>query len=235
MAVIDFHSHILPGIDDGSKDVEMSIEMLRMSLEQEVEIMIATPHFYASQQRIDEFLENRQTALEKLENRRESLKPKLKMGAEVAFFPGISQADRLEELLIEGSRVLLLEMPFTHWSDSTVSEVVDLIQKRKIQVVLAHLDRYMGMMENRKKIARLLEWPIYVQINVESLLSWKTKGMVIKMFKHNKAHFLGSDCHRIVGREPNLAKGRMVLRRKLGESFVQDMDEKGSMLLHLGG
>lgn len=171
MAVIDFHSHILPGIDDGSKDVEMSMEMLRMALEQGVEIMLATPHFYASQQRIDDFLLNRQAALERLENRRNSFGPELKLGAEVAFFPGMSQADRLEELLIEGSRVLLLEMPFTSWSESTVDEVAELVKKRNMQVVLAHLDRYMGMTENRKQMARLLEWPIYVQINAESLLS----------------------------------------------------------------
>lgn len=235
MAVIDFHSHILPGIDDGSKDVEMSMEMLRMALEQGVEIMLATPHFYASQQRIDDFLLNRQAALERLENRRNSFGPELKLGAEVAFFPGMSQADRLEELLIEGSRVLLLEMPFTSWSESTVDEVAELVKKRNMQVVLAHLDRYMGMTENRKQMARLLEWPIYVQINAESLLSWKTRGKVIKIFRQNKAHFLGSDCHRLIKREPNLGKGREVLRKKLGESFVQDMDEKGSLLLHLGG
>ena len=47
MSVIDFHSHILPGIDDGSRNVETSIGMLRMCREQGVDIMIATPHFYS--------------------------------------------------------------------------------------------------------------------------------------------------------------------------------------------
>ena len=47
MGVIDFHSHILPGIDDGSRNVETSIGMLRMCKEHGVDTMIATPHFYA--------------------------------------------------------------------------------------------------------------------------------------------------------------------------------------------
>ena len=52
MAVIDFHSHILPGIDDGSKNVQMSLEMLKRASEQGVDVMLATSHFYASRHRM---------------------------------------------------------------------------------------------------------------------------------------------------------------------------------------
>lgn len=66
MAVIDFHSHILPGIDDGSKNVQMSLEMLGRASEQGVDVMLATSHFYASRHRIEDFLEKRQRAYERL-------------------------------------------------------------------------------------------------------------------------------------------------------------------------
>lgn len=68
MKVIDFHSHILPGIDDGSKNVETSIEMLRRSKAAGVDIMIATPHFYADCDRIERFTEKRLGAYQKIED-----------------------------------------------------------------------------------------------------------------------------------------------------------------------
>ena len=60
MEVIDFHSHVLPGIDDGSRNIETSIEMLRLSRNAGVDRMIATPHFYADEDRIEHFLEKRE-------------------------------------------------------------------------------------------------------------------------------------------------------------------------------
>lgn len=55
MSVIDFHSHILPGIDDGARNLETSLAMLRQVSSQGVDYMIATPHFYASHDRVDAF------------------------------------------------------------------------------------------------------------------------------------------------------------------------------------
>lgn len=235
MAVIDFHSHILPGIDDGSKSVNMSMKMLGMASEQGVQVMVATPHFYASRHRIEVFLERRQRSFEALQAQKGDFGPELKLGAEVAWFPGISRADRLEDLFIADTRVMLLEMPFAPWTDEMTDEVTNLLRKRDVQVVLAHVERYLDYAENRKKIESLLEMPLYVQINAEALLSWRKKRIVMKMFNQKKAHFLGSDCHRTEKREPNLGKGRAVLQKKFGKAFLEKMDEEGSRLLHLGG
>ena len=84
MSVIDFHSHILPGIDDGSRNVETSIGMLRMCREQGVDIMIATPHFYADSNRVERFVENRKNAYDKVMAENADI-PHIMMGAEVAF------------------------------------------------------------------------------------------------------------------------------------------------------
>ena len=235
MAVIDFHSHILPAIDDGSSSVEKSIEMLDMASAQNVDVMVATSHFYAARHRVEDFLEKRQRAFEKLQIKQEKRHPSLKLGAEVAFFPGISNAERLDDLTIEGTRVLLLEMPFSPWSSSDIREVRELIVTRNFQVVLAHLERYMGIAENKRRIEELAELPLYVQINAESLLGWRTRRPLIKMFERGQAHFLGSDCHGVHHREPNLGKGREILGRKLGQDFLRRMDERGTELLQLGG
>ena len=64
--LIDFHTHILPGIDDGSRNVEMSLRMLAAQREQQVDEIVATPHFYAQKDSVEEFLLRRQCSYEKL-------------------------------------------------------------------------------------------------------------------------------------------------------------------------
>ena len=145
MPVIDFHSHILPGIDDGSKDLETSLEMLRMSAAQGVTDMVATPHFYASKEGFETYLEKRIHAFETLCASRTPDMPQIRLGAEVAFFKGISQAEKIEELAEQTGRILLLEMPFMEWTDRDIQEVERMASCGRYTLMLAHLERYMGM------------------------------------------------------------------------------------------
>lgn len=229
--VIDFHSHILPGIDDGARDVETSLEMLRRSAEQGVEWMVATPHFYASRDRIERFLDKRQRAFEALGATLTLSLPRIALGAEVAFFSGIARAEQVEALTIGDTNALLLEMPFRPWSQGDVDEVAALIDRRGFQVILAHLERYMGQRENRDYIRQLMDLPLRVQINAESLLDWRQRGRLLRLFRDGRAHLLGSDCHSLHRRPPNLGEGREALRKKLGQGFLDDMDREGERLL----
>ena len=106
MAIIDFHSHILPKIDDGSKDLNMSMEMLKRSKEQGITAIVATPHFYADSSTIEHFLEKREHALEQLESNVSFSAPKIVRGAEVCFFAGIGHAEKIEGLCI-GSTIMV--------------------------------------------------------------------------------------------------------------------------------
>lgn len=235
MPVIDFHSHILPGIDDGSKDLETSLEMLRMSAAQGVTDMVATPHFYASKEGFETYLEKRIHAFETLCASRTPDMPRIRLGAEVAFFKGISQAEKIEELAEQTGRILLLEMPFMEWTDRDIQEVERMASCGRYTLMLAHLERYMGMSENKKKLKELLEFPAVVQINAESLLDWEKSGKLVRMFRKGQAEVLGSDCHGIHHRQPNLSKGREVLEKKLGHEFLEQMDAQGSRLLRIEG
>ena len=235
MPVIDFHSHILPGIDDGSKDLETSLEMLRMSAAQGVTDMVATPHFYASKEGFETYLEKRIHAFETLCASRTPDMPQIRLGAEVAFFKGISQAEKIEELAEQTGRILLLEMPFMEWTDRDIQEVERMASCGRYTLMLAHLERYMGMSENKKKLKELLEFPAVVQINAESLLDWKKSGKLVRMFRKGQAEVLGSDCHGIHHRQPNLSKGREELEKKLGHEFLEQMDAQGSRLLRIEG
>ena len=231
LKVIDFHSHILPGIDDGSRDVGTSLAMLSEAKKQGVDVMIATPHFYAWEERMDDFLAKREAACEALFLQKPADAPEILVGAEVAFFKGIGRAEQTDELTVEGTEVILLEMPFRAWQSAEVDEVLYLAKHRGKTVVLAHLERYLGFSENKKLIKMMLDMPFLVQINAEALLDRHLRGKAIKLFKKGQAHLLGSDCHGMHRRPPNLSAGREVIEKRLGAECLARIDRTGTELI----
>ena len=92
--MIDFHTHILPGIDDGSRDIRMTEQMLEKEAAMGVTHVYATPHFYAHRANVNRFLERRQRSyaqVQELLERRSDL-PKVTVGAEVYYFEGMGKA-----------------------------------------------------------------------------------------------------------------------------------------------
>ena len=237
MEVIDFHSHVLPGIDDGSRNIETSIEMLRLSRNAGVDRMVATPHFYADEDRIEHFLEKRehayQSLIEAVTTENISDTPQLLLGAEVAFFDGIGDADKVDRLTIQGTELLLLEMPFRTWTDEDLLQVKKLIHERQLRIIIAHLERFMKISGNKPYIKKLMELPVTIQINAGSLSDWKQGGMLIRMFQKRQAHILGSDCHGVHHRPPNLMEGRQRLEKKAGADILAEIDAYGCQLLGL--
>ena len=112
MFTVDFHSHTLPAFDDGAKDVQESLELFRMLSEQGINTVCATPHFNANRMSIDDFLRSRSKAYINLADALPENAPTVRLGAEVAYYEGISRLDNLSSLCIEGTNLLLLEMPF---------------------------------------------------------------------------------------------------------------------------
>lgn len=233
--IIDFHSHFLAGIDDGSKSVEMSSEMLLEMKKQNVNTVIATPHFYADENRISVFLENRKRAFDSLSQIISEVSVNVKLGAEVAYFEGISKAEEVDKLTIEGTSILLLELPFDKWNENIIQEIDYLIYKRKFIVVIAHLDRYMSIFGNKKYIKILLQKPLVVQINAGSILDNKRKKKALSLVKKSSNCVLGSDCHNITTRKPNLDAARKVIVENFGEEMISFIDRCGDEILNNGG
>ena len=230
MAVVDFHSHILPRIDDGSRSTEMTAEMLSNAAVQGIDIMVATPHFYADSTTIDRFLRHRERAYLATQPIAEAKKIQVICGAEVAFFPGMSRADDIEQLCIGDTSLMMVEMPFRAWTDRDLREM-ELMLNRGIQPVIAHLERFYRFQEDRGMIPALVDMPVYVQINAECLLRWSTRGQALRLFRNGEAHLLGSDCHNVSSRPENLKEGRSVLSKKLGELILRQMDDLSSSLV----
>lgn len=230
MYVIDFHSHVLPGIDDGSRSEDMSRRMLRISARQGVEVMAATPHFYGDRDTIEKFLKRRESAWEKALPLAEEAGIELLAGAEVAYFDNMSQAAGIEELTLAGTEILLVEMPFRAWSRREIQEL-DRLLREGYRLVLAHLERYLGFQNDKGILEAIYERPILVQLNAESLFGFWNGQKALKLFKEGRAHLLGSDCHNLTSRPPDLAEGRAVIEKKMGAGKLAEIDELGRRLL----
>ena len=229
--MIDWHSHVLPAIDDGSHSIAQSLEMLGMLKEQGVDTVIATPHFYANDESVDEFLERRERSAKALRERlADSDLPSVHLGAEVRYYPGISRMEGLNKLCIEGTKLLLLEMSFNEWSASTVRELSEIISSKGIKLILAHIERYYKL-QNESTWDRLYSEGIIMQVNATFFTSGLTKRRALSMLESSEIHLLGSDCHNTTTRQPQLGRAYELISKKLGDGILADMDGFGRVLL----
>ena len=135
--MIDIHTHVLPGLDDGSASLEESLWLGHALARQGVKLFAATPHFYATHESPRDFLRRRERAERQLFLHWPQEFPPFLMGAEVRFFDGMSRTQELPLLVLEGTNLLLLEMPFSPWSSRMVEEVLEIQERRGLQVLLA--------------------------------------------------------------------------------------------------
>lgn len=231
--VTDFHSHILPGIDDGSASVEESIALLTMEAEQGVRRVVATPHFYAGYDSPERFLENRDRAesLLRVEMARHGGLPELLIGAEVYFFRGMSESDLLPQLTIRGKSCILIEMPPAPWQTDHFWELERIWERRGIVPIIAHVDRYIGPFRTWGIPQRLAQLPVMVQANGAFFLERGTSAMAMRMLKADQIQLLGSDCHNMTVRKPNLSAALDRIQRKLGDGAIAGIREYEEKLL----
>ena len=231
--MIDFHSHILPEMDDGSKSIDESLRMLKLSFDMGIDTIVSTSHYFADCDAIDSFLNNRnkkqKQLMYELEGNRDV--PQIVMGAEVTYYSGISREKEISRLCIENTKYLLLEMPFTEWTSLVMKDVHSLIINRGITPIIAHIERYLPYQQRTRKIEELLSMGAIFQTNGEAVINGSQKRNILKMIKTNKIHLLGSDCHNLSERPPNLDQAFQTISKKLGNSILRRIDSDGRRIL----
>ncbi len=229
--MIDFHSHILPGIDDGSKNTGMSLRMIAALAKQGVDTIAATSHFYATERTPQRFLQRREEAWGRLKAVLPPGSPKILLGAEVLYFPGISHMEELPRLCLEGTKLLLLEMPFTGWNDYMIREVRELARSGPCRLVLAHIERYY-FQQPVSVWDDFLGEGILMQSNADFFLSFRTRGKALRLLKEGRIHLLGTDCHNMSGRAPRMDEAVSKIRKRLGKEYLYEMNSLGRALLN---
>ena len=193
---IDFHSHILPGCDHGSRHRSTSCAQLELAVSAGIETICATSHFYPEVENVNDYLSRREASYSALmkylpDNMKDFTKaPRILLGAEVLICDGIARLPELDKLCLEGTNLLLLEMPFTHWTESHFESVEEILERKDIRPIIAHADRYQP-----NDIERLLDYEIPLQLNVNSLCGMFMPKHLKSWIEYGNVYALGSDIH----------------------------------------
>lgn len=223
----DFHTHILPGIDDGSRNIEMTEAMLRAELKQGIDTVVATPHFYADQESVDSFIVRRAAAYRAyLALKRENPElPQLLPAAEACYFRGIGRSENLTYLSPPGTNLLLLEAPFSQWTRDFYMDVSQLLNVQRRRVILVHIDRFLKYQKDRATLHQIMELDIILQVNTEALQAFGGPRQFEHIRRFGKPIILGSDCHNLTSRKPDMSKGIEIIGKKFGAEVMGELEE----------
>ena len=189
---IDFHAHFLPKADHGSDSVETSLRQLALAQEAEIDVLAATPHFYPKQDNAEAFLERRKACYAELCQQWTGKKPILRLGAEVHLCRGLEHLPELRQLCLQGTDLLLLELPGDFRMSTYLSTLEALLYDCKIRPILAHVDRY-----SADTIESLFHMGFLGQLNASSLCRFFGRKQRLRWIEEGHIVALGSDLHGI--------------------------------------
>lgn len=194
---VDIHSHLIPGIDDGVKTMEESIEMIRALSALGFKKLITTPHIMS-----DYFRNTPEIILEGLQNVREEIKKQgipiiLDAAAEYYVDEHFLQKIREENILTFGKKYVLFEISYINPPD-TLSSIIFELNIRGYIPVLAHPERYPFWYQKFEEFYKLREAGALFQLNTNSLVGYygiAAKRIAERMLDENMIDFIGSDLH----------------------------------------
>ncbi|MBR6523069.1 MAG: hypothetical protein IKT39_00470 [Clostridia bacterium] len=231
--MIDFHAHLLPGLDDGARNLKMSAVMLAESKRQGIEISVATPHCYFNID-VKKTIKRREKAYNKLVKYVEKNKievPQIILGFEVYLTEEVYQVQNLEELLIQGTNTMLVEMPRGKWDDKVFARL-DYVAEKGFDIVLAHPERYRAYNEE-KEHDRLFDYGFAGQLNASSLINPKTRDYSYRLIKEGRIKLLASDAHNLGPRANFMEIASELISKNLGEEYLKMFESQAEHYLGL--
>ncbi len=205
----DYHTHILPKMDDGPQDVSVSVNMLLSLKEQGATRVCLTPHYFHHLESIEKFVKRRQESFKLLndEIEKQGLSdkvPELRLGAEVSLEKDLLNEEDLWGICYEDTNLLLLEMPFGVPDDQLFLTMENIALKYKVRPVIAHLERYSGFFKE-EQVFRLFGVPgVIIQFNVGSNTFFRKGSFIKKVIRTGVPVVFGSDCHDMKNRPPKI-------------------------------
>ncbi|CAM4243254.1 tyrosine-protein phosphatase [Pseudoalteromonas ostreae] len=221
--MIDIHTHILPGIDDGAKDLAESLALLKLAENDGITHMVATPHihigrFNNSISHIYDDLANLQ-----LHAKNEGIKVKLAAAAEVRLdveIMAMVMANKLPFIgKIADKNVLLLELPHSHMPQG-YDKFIQWLGKQNIRVIIPHPERNRDIQSNLFYIQHLKQLGCDFQLTASSIEGeWGESAQVIslQMLKDGLVSYVASDAHSVKRRPPILRQAKNTVTQLIGE------------------
>lgn len=228
--MIDFHSHILPGIDDGSRNLEQSIAMVNEAKKVGFTKIISTSHYMENYYECNE--KNREELLEQVQ--------KNVNGIELCLGNEIYITNNIIELLqngqassINGTKYVLFEFPLITTRPMNDKEVIYRLVENGYIPIIAHPERYPFIQENPDYLFELEEMGALFQANYGSIIGMyglKAKKTLKILLKNNLISFFGSDVHRpeqVYNKMPKIIKKlKKIISNEEFEEFTEINPEK---------
>lgn len=214
----DIHSHIIPCVDDGARDIEETRAMLLQAYEEGIRTIIATPHYNQDAQEIEKLMTYYE--LTKIEAKKIHTDFRIYLGNEIYYMDNIiEQLNGKNAFTMADSRYVLVEFsPEENYKDM-YDGVRNLITEGYAPI-MAHIERY-ECLKKLDKVKELIDLGAYTQVNARSLMGGilnKRTKYCKQLLKHRLIHFVGSDCHNTKYRKPILKGSIKLLQKYLTES-----------------
>ena len=220
--MIDFHSHILPNIDDGSISIEETVKMLKEAQKVGFTKIISTSHYIEGYYESDE-----KERLDLLKNLKENFQDiELYLGNEIYIAENMIQLVKDKKAsTINNSKYILFELPMNTKTMLTKEMVYRIIENGNIPII-AHPERYSYVQDNPEYIEELAEMGAMFQANYGSILGMygeKAKKTVKKLLKQDLIQFLGSDVHRTNQIYPLIPKAIKKMSKIISEEKMEEL------------
>lgn len=228
--MIDFHSHILPGVDDGSKNYEQSMQILTEAKEAGFDKIISTSHYAYNCYEVPEY--KRKEMIQEL-NQEENI-PEIILGSEI--FVTYNMVDLLKEFkasTINGTNYILFELPLRN-EIPNLKDVINRLQENNYRLILAHPERYLVIQNDFNYLYKLQDMGILFQSNYASITGYyghAAKVVVKKMLKNELVSFLGSDVHRPETIYKLLPKALKKIEKIVSEDYLEDLTTNNAELV----
>ncbi len=223
--MIDIHSHILPGVDDGSKDENMTLRMLYQFSNEGIDKIVATPHFRHDQS--DAYLEKVKESYLEARRLAAQVSPNLQLflGCEIMYSSkALTRLINDEFLTLNGTDYILVEFPVMALFNDIVGAIHDFVGSGYIPII-AHLERYQ-FIDKVEQVQTLVKMGAHIQINSSLILGkygFTRKRFIHKLIKRGLVHFVASDAHNDEKRKVTLGSSYKSIARRFGKETAADL------------
>lgn len=232
---VDLHSHILPGIDDGSESLEMTVEMLKIAWEEGIRAMIATPHYREG--RLETPTEQLLGLYHQVVQEAQKIDPSFQIYLGNELYNSYNLAEHLETdraHTLNGTRYVLVEFSPSK-SFSEMRTAFRNLQMSGYRPILAHVERYECMVEDENRVGELINAGVYIQLNASSVVSdhglrgFRLRSFARNLLKHGEVHFLGTDAHNTRERAPRMRECMSYVEKKYGSEYAERVGRKNAL------
>lgn len=218
--LIEMHCHIIPGIDDGAKDIETSLKMIERLKEQGAKKIVLTPHYYSDNISLDDFLRKRDKAFNALLKALPPDSPELIPAAEIYISDYLFNNADIKEVCIGNTGYALIEHSFSSdFSSDVFDRLINLYCDYGVRPILAHIERYKALMTDKYKLEEYIDSGCLTQVNISSFADAPrlVRKKLFKYLNEGKIHFIGTDCHNLDSRPPEYEDGFNAIIKKCGQ------------------